>query len=289
MAFRGTSLRQLAAKIRPPKRLLTAEEREKTMIEVNQKMREYHMNRPPLELVKPKKSRWGNPRQDEHFMQMAMGRCIWCLFFCFRLQLPLIGFVATLGANEERLDNPSVLPHPRFAYVWTQSLPSLRPSWSHRSSGVKSHRTKNFERNMYPPFMTSQQKSRKGGRGRSSMSNMYSCRGNSTRGQFVVTSLRRSWTRWDVNFQVWSQKTIPMDGERWVDVPLIILFALLSQCVSVYTIDGLTHSVSFPVPKAPSWCGWRWGNWGWLKFYGRTCSRRWAQSSRYWSLQVGPF
>jgi len=42
------------------------------MIEVNQKMREYHMNRPPLELVKPKKSRWGNPRQDEHFMQMAM-------------------------------------------------------------------------------------------------------------------------------------------------------------------------------------------------------------------------
>lgn len=51
---------------------MTPGEREAAMREADAKMREYHLNRPPIELVKPKKSKWGNPRDDQTFIQAAI-------------------------------------------------------------------------------------------------------------------------------------------------------------------------------------------------------------------------
>eukprot|EP00567_Pseudictyota_dubia_P015235 CAMPEP_0197440208 /NCGR_PEP_ID=MMETSP1175-20131217/6772_1 /TAXON_ID=1003142 /ORGANISM="Triceratium dubium, Strain CCMP147" /LENGTH=173 /DNA_ID=CAMNT_0042970277 /DNA_START=207 /DNA_END=728 /DNA_ORIENTATION=+ len=64
MAFRATAIR-LAAK-------LTEAERTAALKDANARMRDYYVNRPPIEKVKPKKSKWGNPRADEHFIQLGL-------------------------------------------------------------------------------------------------------------------------------------------------------------------------------------------------------------------------
>mmetsp|Transcript_17304 Transcript_17304/g.24436 ORF Transcript_17304/g.24436 Transcript_17304/m.24436 type:complete len:175 (+) Transcript_17304:74-598(+) len=64
MAFRATSLRRLAAK-------MTSAEREMALKDANEKMRQYYINRPSMEVLR--KSRLGSEgkRNDQHLIHFA--------------------------------------------------------------------------------------------------------------------------------------------------------------------------------------------------------------------------
>lgn len=67
MAFRGTFLRNLAAK-------MTAAERDIAIREANEKMRQYHMNRSSFEKLR-KNSKYGSRERDnQQLLQFGIGK-----------------------------------------------------------------------------------------------------------------------------------------------------------------------------------------------------------------------
>ena len=97
MAFRG-SLTRLAIQIRSASTKssnMSSAERETALREANEKMRQYVINRPSLDKVKPKRKFGDGPQGEQHFVQMAA----LSIFLCAFLVTPFLG--KKIASDEE--------------------------------------------------------------------------------------------------------------------------------------------------------------------------------------------
>lgn len=97
---------------------MTAAEREKALRDANEKMRQYAMNRPSLDKVKPKRGIFEGEQGNQHFIQFAAVTSFLCAF----LITPFLGKKIALDEDFRKKFIPSWYDYSleKPDYAWTR-------------------------------------------------------------------------------------------------------------------------------------------------------------------------